>query len=418
MGRGGNKSVKKFLKNILRNMGVDVTRYTPKGWESCVSLKPEIGNGKSVLLSLWVAPFLLKHGEPIPDTHTHNWESLQIARTFLNLGYEVDVVDYRNTSFVPSKKYAIFVAFRTNFERLAKYLDRHCIKVVHLDTAHWLFNNAASLRRSLELQQRKGKTIDGLRIVEMNRAIEYADYATVLGNRFTLNTYRYAGKPLFPIPISVCAVYPWDKNKDFKTCRNSFLWFSSGGLVHKGLDLVLEAFVGMPDKYLTICGQIENDREFISLYYDELYRTKNINIIGPVDFNSPVFLNILSSNVGLIYPSCSEGQCGAVVQAMHGGLIPIISYESGVDVNPSYGIILKECTVDEIRKSVVKISELPPATLQDMSRKAWEFVRDHHTRERFAKEYFSAMEKVFSRETGVPNTGITKEERQLGADAI
>ena len=80
-----------------------------------------------------------------------------------------------------------------------------------------------------------------------NLAIEHADCATILGNEFTINTFRYANKPLYPVPIVPAASYPWPDGKDFDACRKRFLWFGSGGLVRKGLDLVLEAFVGMPD---------------------------------------------------------------------------------------------------------------------------------------------------------------------------
>lgn len=378
--------MEKLIKKIFRKFGVEITRYIPDFYEDCVSLKPKNVCQGNVLLSLWIEPFLLKDGEPISTTHTHNWESLQIAKTFLDLGYRVDVVDYRNKTFIPKKKYSFFVSFRTNFERIARLLNEDCIKIVHLDTAHWFFNNSASYRRGLDLQQRKGVTVRGLRIVDHNMAIEYADYATILGNQFTISTYGYAQKPIFRVPISTCAVYPWPENKNFESCRKNFLWFSSSGLVHKGLDLVLDAFAGMPDCHLTVCGQIQKDVDFLSAYYKELYQTPNIYTIGWVDLIGPKFVETLNNCVGLIYPSCSEGQSGAVVNCLHAGLIPVISYESGVDVD-DFGVILKDCSINEIKHTIQNVSNLPTEELKRMSRKAWEFARSNHSRERFAEEY-------------------------------
>ena len=33
-------------------------------------------------------------------------------------------------------------------------------------------------------------------------------------------------------------------------------------MVHKGLDLVLEAFAGMPEYHLTVCGPVAKEKDF------------------------------------------------------------------------------------------------------------------------------------------------------------
>jgi len=83
-------------------------------------------------------------------------------------------------------------------------------------------------------------------MIETNKAIECADIATILGNEFTISTYNYAKKPMYRIPISAPSTYSWDESKDFDNCKKKYLCFGSGGFVHKGLDLVLEAFTNMP----------------------------------------------------------------------------------------------------------------------------------------------------------------------------
>ena len=360
-----------------------------------ISLKPKRARLGNVLLCYENKGFFLNSGERMPNDHTNRWESVQIAQSFLDLGYEVDVISENNDWFVPAKHYSFFVGNRINFDRIASSLNDDCIKILHIDTAHWLFHNAGEHQRLLELQQRRGFSFPTRRYLPPNLAIEHADYATILGNDFTVSTYAYAGKPLYRVPISSAALYPWPTDKDFETCRNHFLWLGSYGFVHKGLDLVLEAFVDMPDYHLTVCGPIDEEKDFKKAYEKELYRTPNIHTRGWVNVESPEFLEISRSSLALLYPSCSEGQCGGVVTCLHAGLIPIISYQSGVDVN-GFGFVLKDCSIAAIKDSVQTIASLPIEELETRARRAWEYSRTHHTREIFAKEYRKSISAIFA----------------------
>lgn len=386
--------MKKLIKMAFRKCGFEIKRYESNPFEEILSLEPERQARENVLLSLWIEPFLLKNGESVPNSHAHYWRSLQMARTFLDLGYRVDVIDYRNSTFIPRKKYAFFVAFRTNFERIGRLLNKECIRIVHLDTAHWIVNNCASLTRALNLQKRRGVTLQGLRIVEHNLAIESADYATISGNQFTIGTYSYIEKPLFRIPYPPCAIHPWPEEKKYDRCRKTLLWFGSGGFVHKGLDLVLETFIDLPDYHLYICGPVQTEKDFEKIYFKELYQTPNIHTVGWVDISSAQFTKIADKCVGLIYPSCSEGGGGSVINCMHAGLIPVVSYESSVDVESSYGVMLEECTINGIKHAVKLVSRLPAEKLQQMARKAWEFARTNHTKELFAAEFRKTIEHI------------------------
>jgi glycosyltransferase involved in cell wall biosynthesis len=121
-------------------------------------------------------------------------------------------------------------------------------------------------------------------------------------------------------------------------------------------------------------------------------------VLGWVDSTSPKFFEIAKNCVGLVSPSCSEGQSGAVVTCPHAGLIPITSYESGVDVESGFGVTLKNCSVEEIKNAIRRVSSLPPQQLKRMARKAWEFARVNHTRERFAAEYSKIVAEIMATE--------------------
>ncbi|MEA5574136.1 glycosyltransferase [Calothrix sp. UHCC 0171] len=350
-----------------------------------ISLEPESPAIGNVLLSYILKPFDLKKGESIPVSHTHFWECMQMAQTFLDMGYSVDCIHFQNKAFIPQKDYDFFIDVRLNLQRSFPYLNPDCIKIFHADTAHLLFHNAAEAKRLVELQQRRGITLNPRRYEAPNQALESADYAMVLGNDFTLGTYAYANKPMYKIPISTPTTYPWF-DRDFDKCRKNFLFFSSGGMVHKGLDLLLDVFSQMPDYHLTICGPVDREEDFVKAFHKELYETPNIHTVGWVDVTGQQFQEIMKNSVGLVYPSCSEGQSGAVISCLHGGLIPILSYESGVDVN-DFGVILQNCSLEKIKAAIVDISSRSSRELSAMSRGAWEYARANHTKERFAEVY-------------------------------
>jgi glycosyltransferase involved in cell wall biosynthesis len=359
-----------------------------------VTLTPAGVPSGSVLLSYILDAFYLQPEDPTFVKHTHFWETRQIAQTWLDLGYAVDAIHWKNHEFVPQKRYDFFIDVRMNLERIAPFLNRDCVKIMHIETAHWLFHMAAQHERLLAVQRRRQATIGTHKVVSPNWAIEFADCATVLGNGFTCNTYAYAQKPLYPLRISAPTVYPWPAEKDFDTCRRNFLWFGSGGMVHKGLDLVLEAFAQMPDFHLTVCGPIKDEKDFERVYDAELHRTANIRTVGWVDVSSEVFQEILTSCVGIVYPSCSEGQCGSVVTCLHGGLIPVVSYESGLDVGGDMGFILRDSSLQEIQRAVRKVAEMCVEELNARARQVWEYARANHTRDAFAKAYRNTAEQI------------------------
>ncbi|MDZ8024278.1 MAG: glycosyltransferase [Nostoc sp. DcaGUA01] len=377
-----------------------------------VSLKPKQPSKGNVLLSYRIEPFLLKPGQPMPNDHTWYWEVWQIAQTFLDMRYNVDVIQFHNDKFVPQKDYAFFIDIRHRMEALAPKLNKDCIKIFHVDIANMVFRNAAECNRLLELQQRRGITLTPQRFEMPNLGIEYADCATVLGNDFTVGTFKYANKPMYRIPISSPVVYPYPEQKDFAAVRKNFLWFGGSALVLKGLDLVLDAFAQMPEYHLTVCGPISNDKEFEKAFYRELYETPNIHTYGWIDVSSPEFIEVTNNCLGLVYPSVSEGQSGAVISCLQGGLIPILSYESGVDVH-DFGVIFDNLSLEEIKAKVRSISNLPVEDLKVKSRKAWEYARTNHTKEKFAQAYRNAVEQMLEDQKSKKQSYFIESSKQL-----
>ena len=374
-----NKLIKQLLTIILDHI--------------VILLRCDEGSDKYVLLSYIVHPFILPRKSSFMHRHSNMWECREIANIWLKHGYNVDVISYSNKSYIPKRSYDVLIDIHSNMERLSQFLP-NAKKIMHLTGAHWSFQNDAEMKRIEKLRLRSGIEFKPVRQVEENRGIEYADCATILGNKFTKDTYEYAHKPLYSIPLSTTVEYPPHMYfKDYNKIKRNYVWIGSSGMIHKGLDLVLEVFSQMPNYKLTICGPVSNETDFEKHYWDLLYNTNNINTIGFVDVTSQSFRKIISESLGVIYPSCSEGCAGSVVTCLHAGLIPIVSYESGIDTD-DFGIILHTCSVEEIRETIEDLSSREGFELEAMALKAYEYARKYYTKDNFSKEYNDFVTKI------------------------
>ncbi len=305
---------------------------------------------------------------------------------FIERGYAVDVIDSTNQSFLPRKNYDFFVDNAGNMQRLAPLLPPSCKKIFHITNAEPKFQNHAGQMRADALKHRRGITLAPDRNIPEVKTLELAECGTALGNRFTTDTYAYAKKPIARIPISATHLFPSPEHKDFNAAKKQFVWIGGAGPLHKGLDLVLEAFVGMRDYTLVVCAKLAPEDPFAQAFTQELYHTPNIKMLGFVDQGSKEFAQVCSESVGVVSLSCSEGGGGSVITGMHAGLIPLVNYESSVDVG-DFGTLLPNSDVETLQSALKNLSVLPTDTLKERARRTWEYARAHHTREEFAKNY-------------------------------
>ncbi len=87
-----------------------------------------------------------------------------------------------------------------------------------------------------------------------------------------------------------------------------------------------------------------------------------------------------------IFLSASEGGSGAVVHAMQAGLYPIVTPQSGIDERaPS--TVINDPTIENIKNAVEEFSNLPVQKVEELSRKTWQFAKEHHTKEAFTAAF-------------------------------
>lgn len=355
-----------------------------------------------VLLSYLTGPFTRLPWQHFTDPHTNYWEGSEIARLFAVRGYDVDVIDASNTRFVPRKPYDIVVDVRQNLKHLHTLLPPSCKKVMHITSSESGFQNAVEAKRLADLKQRRGIILSSQRVETGAENPAYADYLEGFGNQTVRATFARFKKPIRHIPISVAQTFefPNEATKDFVEARKHFLFFSGGGAILKGLDLVIEAFATMPNLHLHIIGPAAYEKEFRAAYANELalpniscYPRPRLDKAGNMTVGDTTFMAIANRCATLIYPSASEGTSGAVIQAMHAGVFPIVTRQTGLSEDAPT-IILEEPSVESIRTQAQKIAQTAPEELERMSHQAWTYVREHHTKEHFSFAYGQCIDDI------------------------
>jgi glycosyltransferase involved in cell wall biosynthesis len=388
--------MKKFIKKFIPSDLWDIFRFVHKKFKKTIKNYFNTNFRENVLISYITYPF--KNGVNLG--HTNNAEVFEIAKVFKELGYNIDIVDYDYESNLDYDKYSIIFGFGEPLEK-SFYNKNHKILTIFYGTGMYdIHNNHATLKRIEEVYKKKGKLL-----LESGRIIDKAwsaqtslvDSIITLGNDEVVNSYKqYFSREIYNIPVSYYKIFDSEqilKNKSFIDAKNHFLWFGSSGLIHKGLDLLLEVFKELPDLHLHICGPINNEPRFKAVYYEELYNTKNIHTYGFINIQSKSFKDIIDKCAFVIFPSCSEGEPSSVINVMVYGLIPIVTNTAGIRIK-DFGIEIKELTNTSVKESIIKAVNLSKDEIEKRSMKCANDTINNHSIEKYSHELKKALIEI------------------------
>ena len=162
------------------------------------------------------------------------------------------------------------------------------------------------------------------------------------------------------------------------------MWLGGGGLVHKGLDIVIETFRKLPEAELYIGGNLKEEPRFWEWVKPILAKHQNIHWLGWVDTTSPKFDAIADQCIAIVFPSCAEGGPASVARVFFNGQIPIVTPRSAVR-GEFLGYNIQGNTSEEMIKSTISLTRtimnLPDMELTAKSDAINEFARKYHTRE-------------------------------------
>lgn len=393
--------MKKILRKYIPPDIWDIFKYARKKFKRPIKNYFKTKFKENVLISYITSPF--KNG--IHLRYTNQAEALEIAKVFNELGYNVDIVDYDFEGSLDYNKYSIIFGFG---EPLIKsfYNRNHKILTVYYGTGmHVAHQNYATLKRIEDVYKKTGKwLLESGRIVDKAWSVQTSlvDNIITLGNDEVVNSYqKYFSKKIYNIPVSYYKLFDQEeilRNKNFGDAKNHFLWFGSSGLIHKGLDLLLEVFKEMPDLYLHICGSIDNEPKFKAIFYEELYNTKNIHTHGYQNIQSKSFKDIINKCAFVIFPSCSEGEPSSVINVMVYGLIPIVTNTAGIRIK-DFGIEIKELTKASVKESIVKAVNLSEDEIEKRSMKCANDTINNHSIEKYSSELKKVLIEILGKKS-------------------
>ena len=325
--------------------------------------------------------------EALDFGHSSKWESKKIVEIFLDIGFNVDVIDWEDNSFMPIKNYDVVFDIHQNLSRIVPSLSDDSIKILHSTGSHPKYAANQEIDRVNQLIKRKKKNYRPKRICEtiyFDRSAEVANAISLLGNSHTKSTFpKNLHEKITLLPVTSSKTLVKDMNtKDSK----EFLWFYGYGAVHKGLDILLDIFSRDQNYKLNIVGEVEIEKDFMDIYANELLNHPNIEYHGYLDPLSKDFQRVINRCIAFIAPSCSESTSTAALTCIMAGLYPIYGIDNGLTLPPNTGFLLDSCSHKQIKKGIRIVSEYPIMELNREIKKIKDFITRNHSRESFSSK--------------------------------
>lgn len=298
------------------------------------------------------------HGNDRNVYHTSNYESSVIVSVLSSLGFSVDVVNcYDDPEIVVDElnhySYDLIMGFGEIFYQLAK-LQPSSKKVIYITEGEPKFSSIKENERLDYYKERHGKAYPLVRSGKYytEKHLSIADKMIVLGDRNQFLHYNIPIYELFPTGLlnRKFSFSKFEKNDEMR-----FLWFGSSGLVHKGLDILLEAFSGLPNSFncsLTVYGASKNEMKYLNKIDNA-----RIKIKSRIDVSSREFLEVARTHQYIFSTSCSEANSTSILTGMLHGIIPVVMKNAGMDRIGGNVVYLEDFKLDYVQskiKSLVK----------------------------------------------------------------
>ena len=348
---------------------------------------------KKALVSYLVHPLLPPKGFREKKLFSNRGIALEIARGLNELGYVVDVVDYRNTEWRPQQRYELFVGHGAlNFVHLCDSLPLGSSKIYFSTGLYWREFNDRVTRRQGEFAGRTGHILEPERLIDLSEeeANSLSDGIICLGNDRVAESYKSfrnvvsINNGAFPLNWS-----GWS-DRDYEASRRNFLFFSGRGNVHKGLDLLLDGFANS-DCQLFVCQHIQP--EFEHIYSRLLNDRPNIHNLGFIPMRSDAFWELARKCNWVILPTCAEGQPGSVIECMWHGMIPILPDTANIDLE-DWGIRIPDLSLEAISSVVDEVTRMEPMSCRERAERVKDAARSKYTADQFRFNFKNAVRQI------------------------
>ncbi len=322
-------------------------------------------------------------------SHSGFNESIKLLEAVIEMGYTVDYFNLKDTPIITWEKYELIIDAGKNIEYSIPIAGQK--KIYYSTCCHWktFYNNA--FLRTESFYKRNNILLYPDREIVANYGDEFADVITCFGGSYQANSYLNCVSKVKNINISTTHL-PINFIKKIGT-KNKFMWYGGYGAFHKGLDIVLEAFLKMPAMELHIFGHIESNEKMLKWFNIITHDAKNIFYHGWITPETKIFEEYVQQCDAIVFASSSEGGAGSVIQCLQFGLIPILNDATAIDlIDNEFRIIGNnpEEEIESIIENVTRFNKTDIEKLQEYSNT----LKEHFIKKNTLKEYSNSIKNV------------------------
>lgn len=330
--------------------------------------------------------FYFSFDKAFMHAHQNRKEMIEIVNVFNELGYNVYCSHYIQ-AHLPNINFKVIFGIEPGFvQACEKYPN--AFKIYYATGAYGGHHNSMIRKRTKEFNMRHASKYPNQRLVPEKKFLTGVDKILQIGSKYTIETYPtdLRNKITTIHQSSTIQVKMNNQKKDYDN-RQDYLWIGSSGEVLKGLDLFLDALCDKQYR-LHVVGNVSQE-------FKEIYKNRtNIRYYGFMDVNSSAFVEICEKCNFLIYPSCTEGCPGAVINVMRLGVIPIVSQWAADDETEKYGYILKDLSIDAIHDAIEWSNSLSKDEIKKLSEGCMAYSHKMYNILQFKKEFKKYLENI------------------------
>jgi glycosyltransferase involved in cell wall biosynthesis len=324
----------------------------------------------------------------------HRWSnkgsSTELVRCLNDCGYTVDFIDWRNDWWAPQREYDLFLGHGgVNFERISRHLGTAVPKVYYSTGSYWRYHTRRADERARSLAKRTGISLKPDRPLPASEewGVRNSLGIIALGDDRIKETFGPEFN-IYPVDNLVSAsAEPWQlQAKEYDSGRKHFLFYAGAGNLHKGLDLLLEAFRSTK-LHLHICQRLS--KEFRHAFSALLFGERNIHYHGHLVRSGERMRALMNECNWILGASCSEGACRSVIECQAHGLIPLVTNDCTVRTG-DWGLALPE-DPSGIRATVTAAAGFDVAECRERSANSLRAVQRYYSRECYRKKVTEAL---------------------------
>lgn len=315
---------------------------------------------------------------------TNRKENQVILTHLINLGFIVDFFGCRNNYYCDGLRYDLVFGFGDAYRK--SLLTQSGIRVLYLTEGPPNFSLANEKERLEFFYKRHG--VEG----SIERSGTYYRHSDLrLANEIIClgELHKKHIRELPDITAVVQSINPSGLPVEMK--KNSFgvskdvLWFGSRGVIHKGLDLLIDAFNELPDWTLHVCGVEKKDLKGL------MKVNGNIKFYGKISFLDKKFTKLIGLCNFSILLSCSEAVPTSVLTCMRAGLLPIVSNNCGTSF--PFSITCDDISIEHIKNMILETLELTEDEIKRKSEKISSYADNVYSLNAFSESIKKAIIK-------------------------